>query len=152
MGIIITVVFSAIILFLGYRIINTLNVRVYKNNIDWKISNDTANREETLAILNYATNKKIDLDKGKKYINYAEQKFPDDKEVLLIIGKYYLELEQPKLAYEYIEKANRVYPNQADVLCNMGLYYYRIGELKNAQEFKDKAIEIDNDYTNFKFN
>lgn len=136
---------------LGY-VYNRVNTKMKLSILKSRIKRENVNKLDLIQIIQFYTNSKKIRSQGFEFVKVAEDKFPDDKEVNLVILSFYLkELDLVK-AMEKINTLYTSYPNDADIVFAKGLLHLRNGEIDIANDYRKKAISIDKSYEAKEFN
>jgi tetratricopeptide (TPR) repeat protein len=76
---------------------------------------------------------------GRKILEYTEQRFADDADVLVTIAHHYVELEQDSVALSILRRVLRDNPDHIEANIELGVLYYYMDQTRLAKRHWDKA-------------
>jgi tetratricopeptide (TPR) repeat protein len=103
-------------------------------------------RKDIVANILYIYNKLGKEDKAIEFIATAKKEDPNNIDLIIGEGNYYLKKGDNKKFAEAMEKAVSVDPNNKIYNFNLGTAYYQLKDYTNAKKYFEKTIELDPKY------
>lgn len=147
-GVIIGGLLAGLLFYFMSTLVNNMKHKSFKNRIIRNIENGSVEKNDLIAMMNYHTNIKKAQEEGMQYIALSEERFPNDREVNLVISDYYISIKDFKKALNKLEHQIEITPSDAEVIYTKGFCLYKLGEYDEAKSFREKAIEIDKSFLN----